>query len=125
MVIKRSGRSGDEAYGVQFLFKYRGKVYTDIFTVSMYSMTRKQWRDKGYEDSPSIVLYGGNGRLFAYYTPEEPPDEFFDNKSKDGFNKKYSKQLNLLRRMINDDVPKIAKTFKPANYKPRKIVKAR
>lgn len=125
LVIKRSGKSGDMAYGVQFLFKYNGKIYTDIFSLAVYRITRKQWRDKGYDDSPSVLVAERKGRIFAYSTPEEPPEEFIDENSKDGFNKKFRRPLNLLRRMINDEVPAIAKAIKFVNKKPRKITKAR
>ncbi|MBO9596739.1 MAG: hypothetical protein J7559_02785 [Cohnella sp.] len=125
VVVRRLNKSGDMAYGVQFLFKYKGTVYTDIFTVGVYRMTPKRWRSKGYDESPLILVASRNGRLFAYSTPEEPPAVFFDEHSKDGFNRKYRKPLNLLRRMINDEVPEIAKAIKFVNRRPRKITKTR
>ncbi len=125
VIVRKWRKSGDMAYGVQFLFKYKGIIYTDIFTISVYRMTPKQWRRQGYDDSPLVLVASRNGRLFAYSTPEEPPALFFDENSKDGFNPKYRRPLNLLRRMINDEVPEIAKGIKFVNRQPRKIKKAR
>lgn len=124
-IVRTLNKSGDTAYGVQFLFKYKGTIYTDIFTVSVYRMTPGQWRRKGYDESPFSLVASRKGRLFAYSTPEEPPALFFDENSKDGFSSKYRRPLNLLRRMINDEVPEIAKAIKFVNSKPRKIKKAR
>ena len=120
VIVRKWGKSGDSAYSVQFLFKYKGIVYTDIFTLSVYRMSPQQWRREGYDDSPLVLVASRNGRLFAYSTPGEPPAIFFDESSKDGFNPKYRRPLNLLKRMINMDVPKIAKTIQFVKGKPRK-----
>ncbi|MFD0671019.1 hypothetical protein [Cohnella sp. GCM10027633] len=120
IVVERLNRFGEALYGVQFLFKYEGKVYTDVLTLSVYRMTRKQWRDRGYDDTPLNFLAERNGRIFVYSVPGEPPEEFYDENSEDGYDPKYAIPLDLLRRMINDDVPRLVKTFKLAVRQPVK-----
>ncbi|WP_027087471.1 hypothetical protein [Cohnella panacarvi] len=120
VIVRKWGESGDPAYNVQFLFTYKGAVYTDIFTVSVYRMTLRQWRRQGYDESPLVLVASRNGRLFAYSTPSEPPALFFDEHAEDGFNPKYRRPLNLLRRMINDEVPEMAKAIQFMKDKPRR-----
>ncbi|MFC5529709.1 hypothetical protein [Cohnella yongneupensis] len=112
IVVKRTSRLGD----LQFLFKYKGKVYIDVLTVSVYRMTRKQWRAQ-YKDSPIIFLAERDGRIFAYSLPEEMPDEFLNKAGDDYDYKKYGRPIRMLRRMVNKDVPKIVKTLKLINRK--------
>lgn len=112
ILIRKRTRLTDAEYGVFFLFKYKGKVYEDVLSIQVFRMTRKQWRKEGYEESPFILLAERNGRIFAYLTPEELPGEFLDNTKMDYDYKKYGKQIRLLKRMVNVDVPKIVKTLK-------------
>ncbi|MNN88735.1 hypothetical protein D3C81_2064600 [compost metagenome] len=75
-------------------------------------MTLKQWHDEGYDESPILLLAQQRGRIFAYTVPGELPDEFL-NKSKDDYDyRKYGRPIRLLKRMVNDDVPKIVKSFR-------------
>lgn len=115
LVVQRIGRSGEMAYGVQFLFKYKGKIYTDIITFSVYRMTPKQWRDKGYDESPLVLVAARNGRIFAYSTPGELPPEFLDSSGNDYDYQKYGRPIRLLKRMVNKDAPELVKTFRFAN----------
>jgi hypothetical protein len=112
IVIRRRTRLTDEEYGVFFLFKYKGKVYEDVLSILVFRMTRKQWRKQGYEDSPFVLLAERNGRIIAYLTPEELPEEFLDKTKMDYDYKKYGRQIRLLKRMVNEDVPIIVKTLK-------------
>lgn len=111
-VVRRSTRLDDAEYGVFFLFKYKGKVYESALTLLVYRMTLKQWRDAGYDESPIIRLAVRNGRIFSYTVPEELPEEFLDKTGYDYDYKKYGRPIRLLSRMVNDDVPKIVKTFR-------------
>ncbi|MHA6532192.1 hypothetical protein [Paenibacillus sp. BAC0078] len=111
-VIKKRTRLSDAEYGVFFLFKYKGKVYESALTFLVYHMTLKQWRDQGYDESPIIRLAARNGRIFAYTVPEELPEEFLDKTGYDYDYKKYGRPIRILSSMVNDDVPKIVKTFK-------------
>ncbi|WP_379131121.1 hypothetical protein [Paenibacillus sp. sgz500958] len=111
-VVKRTGRTGDEEYGVHFYFKYKGKVYEPALSMLVFRMTLKKWRDDGYDESPFIRLAVRDGLIFAYIVPEELPSEFL-NKSGDDYDyKKYGRPIRLLKHMVNDDVPRIVKTFK-------------
>ncbi|WP_310832791.1 hypothetical protein [Paenibacillus pedocola] len=110
--VKRSSRLKDAEYGVFFRFKYKGKIYEDALSLLVYKMSLKQWHDEGYAESPIIFLAYRQGRIFAYTVPEELPDEFL-NPSKDDYDyRKYGKPIRLLKRMVNEDVPKIARTFR-------------
>jgi hypothetical protein len=97
---------------VFFLFKYKGKTYGDALSVLVYKMTLKQWRDQGYDESPFIFLARQRGRIFAYNVPEELPGDFLNQDQSDYDYKKYGRPIRLLTRMVNDDVPKIVKTFR-------------
>lgn len=111
-VVRTSKKLDDADYGVLFLFKYKGKVYEDVLSLLVFKMTLKQWRDEGYDESPYIFLAERGGRIYAYSVPGELPGEFLDETGFDYDYQKYEKEIALLRRMVNDDVPEIAKTFK-------------
>ena len=111
-IIRRSNRLDDAEYGVFFLFKYKGKVYESALTLLVFRMTLKQWRARGYDESPIVRLAVRNGRIFAYAVPEELPEQFLDKTGYDYDYKKYGRPIRLLSRMVNDDVPKIIKTFR-------------
>ncbi|KUP24667.1 hypothetical protein AWJ19_19975 [Paenibacillus sp. DMB5] len=109
--LERSNRLEDAEYGVFFRFKYKGKLYDDVLSLFVFKMTLKQWHDEGYDDSPYSFLAARGGRIYAYTVPEELPDEFL-NKSGDDYDyKKYGREIHLLKRMVNDEVPQIVKTF--------------
>ena len=112
IVVRRINRLTDAEYGVYFLFKYKGKVYEEVLTLLVYRMTLKQWREQGYDESPIIMLAERNGRIYAYMTPGELPSDFLDKTKNDYDYKKYGRQIRLLKRMVNDDVPNIVKTFR-------------
>ncbi|MZQ80914.1 hypothetical protein GQF01_02010 [Paenibacillus sp. 5J-6] len=109
IVVKRRSlpRNSDNIiYIVSFNFKYKGKVYIDAFSLVVFRMTLRKWREDGYDESPYSFLKSRNGLIFAGSVPGEPPDEFFEDE------KKYRIPSRLLSRMVNDDVPKIEKSFK-------------
>ncbi|MDF9845059.1 hypothetical protein M2105_006129 [Paenibacillus sp. PastF-1] len=109
--VERSNRLEDAEYGVFFRFKYKGKLYDDVLSLFVFKMTLKQWHDEGYDDSPYGFLAARGGRIYAYTVPEELPGEFL-NKSGDDYDyKKYGREIRLLKRMVNDEVPQIVKTF--------------
>ncbi|WP_239616522.1 hypothetical protein [Cohnella mopanensis] len=110
-MIRGRTKLQDAEYGAFFLFKYKGKLYEEALTVLVYRMTRKQWL-KLYEDSPVIFLAERNGRIYAYTVPEELPSDFLDKTGNDYDYKKYGKPIRLLKRMVNDDIPKIVKTLR-------------
>lgn len=112
IAVKREERLMDAEYGVQFLFKYKGKQYGDVLTMLVYRMSRKQWRDQGYEDSPVVFLAERNGLIYAYTLPEELPDAFLDKDGQDYDYKKYGIPIRLMKRMVNHDVPILIKTFR-------------
>ncbi|SET20360.1 hypothetical protein [Paenibacillus sp. NFR01] len=113
IVIKTAANPDSESiYDVMFLFKYKGKTYGDVLTLSVFRMPLAKWIEEGYDESPYIRLAHRKGLIFAYSTPEEPPAEFL-NESGDDFNyEQYGEQLKLMSRMVNEDAPEIAKTFK-------------
>lgn len=112
IVVKRMQRPIDAEYGVSFVFRYKGKVYDEVLTLLVYRMTRKQWRDKGYENSPIVFLAERSGLIYAYTLPEELPDAFLDPSKQNYDYKKYGRPIRLLKRMVNKDAPVIVKTFR-------------
>ncbi|WP_150268747.1 hypothetical protein [Paenibacillus tepidiphilus] len=121
-VIERSTSAGDADYGVFFIFKYKGKTYGDVFSLLVFRMSLKRWIDDGYDESPFIRLAARNGLIYAYTTPEELPEEFLDKTGNDYDYVKYAVPIRLMSRMVNDDAPKIAKSFKlgPATARRRR-----
>ncbi|RKP52967.1 hypothetical protein D7Z26_14575 [Cohnella endophytica] len=111
IVVKSNKRLIDAEYGVFFFFKYKGKVYEEVLSLLVFRMTRKQWRKKGYDDSPIIFLAERNGLIFAYTVPGELPADFLSKSKQDYDYKKYGRPIRLLKRMVNEDVPKIVKTL--------------
>ncbi|MNO17985.1 hypothetical protein D3C76_76880 [compost metagenome] len=111
-VVRRSSRRDDAEYGVYFLFKYKGKIYESALTLLVYRMTLKQWRCRGYDDSPITRLAVRNGRIYAFAVPGELPEAFLNAKGDDYDYKRYGRPIRILSRMVNDDVPRIVKTFK-------------
>lgn len=109
--VARSNKLDDAEYGVFFRFKYKGKVYDDVLSLLVYKMTLKQWHDDGYDDSPIQFLGTRNGRIYAYTVPGELPEEFLNESGDDYDYKKYGRQISLMKRMVNDEVPQIVKTF--------------
>ncbi|MCR8636705.1 hypothetical protein [Paenibacillus radicis (ex Xue et al. 2023)] len=114
-VIKKQKYDKDTEYELHFRFKYKGKTYDDIFALLVYKMTRKEWIKQGYEDSPLSFLAESDGHVFAYITPEELPEAFVDPKTGDYNYKKYGNAIRLLKRMVNQDVPRIVKTLHFSN----------
>ncbi|NIK79246.1 hypothetical protein FHS15_004404 [Paenibacillus castaneae] len=112
IVVKRTNHPGDAQHAILFRFKYKGKVYQEVLGIYVFRMTLQQWRKKGYKDSPYVVLASRNGNTFAYLTPEELPSEFLDKTGNDFDYQKYGKQIRLIKRMVNDNVPKAVKTFR-------------
>lgn len=110
--VERSRRLEDAEYGVFFRFKYKGKVYDDVLSVLVYKMTLQQWHDEGYDESPIQLLAARGGRIFAYTVPGELPEEFLSKAGDDYDYKKFGREIALLKRMVNDEVPQIVKTFK-------------
>lgn len=111
-VISRKKADRDTEYEVHFKFKYKGKVYGDIFALLVYRMTRKEWLEAGYGDSPLVYIAEYNGRVFAYLTPGELPYEFIDPQTGDYDYKKYGAAIAILKRMVNRDVPRIVETLR-------------
>jgi len=110
-VIKKTKTDTDTEYELHFRFKYKGKVYDDIFTLLVYPITKKEWIAQGYEDSPLTFLAESDGRVIAYITPEELPYAFVNPKTGDYNYKKYGNPIRLLKRMVNQDVPRIVNTL--------------
>ncbi len=102
----------DAEYAVHFLFKYQGKTYGEALSLLVFRMTRKQWVELGYEDSPFFFLAERNGRIFAYTVPGELPSEFLNETLDDYDYVKYGRPIGLLVRMVEKDVPNIVKTLR-------------
>lgn len=123
-IIKKQRAFKDAEYDVHFKFKYKGKVYDDIFSVLVFNMKRKEW-NKEYKDSPLVFLGESEGHVFAYITPEELPYAFIDPKTDDYNYKKYGNAIRLLKRMVNQEVPRIAKTIRFSNMRTTRSVPLR
>lgn len=112
VVRSRTRRLEDAEYALDFLFKYKGKVYESALTLLVFRMTLKQWRAKGYDESPIVRLAVRKGLIYAYTVPEELPDEFLNAKGDDYDYARFGRPIRILSRMVNDDVPGIVRTFK-------------
>ena len=112
IVVRRTTRTIDSEYGAFFLFKYKGKIYTDVLSLLVFRKSLKQWQDEGFDESPIIRLAVRNRRIFAYATPGELPHDFLNDTEMDYDYVKYGIPIRLLKRMVNDDVPKIVKTLR-------------
>jgi hypothetical protein len=110
-VIKPGTTDQNTEYGLHVRFNYNGKVYGDIFKLLVFRMTRKEWINQGYEDSPLRFIAEEEGRVFAYMTPEELPHKFIDPKTGDYNYIKYGNAIRLLKRMVIQEVPRIADTL--------------
>jgi hypothetical protein len=110
VVIGKQKRDPDSEYEVQFRFKYKGKVYDDIFAMLVYRMSKAEWKRR-YDNSPLTFLGYRDGRVFAAITPEELPEAFIDPKTGDYDYKKYGTPIGLLKRMVNKDVPNVFQSF--------------
>ncbi|TCZ73242.1 hypothetical protein E0485_21340 [Paenibacillus albiflavus] len=111
IIVKRKKQLIDAEYGVFFIFKYKGKVYEEVLSLLVFRMTRKQWRNKGYDDSPIIFLAERNGLIYAYTVPEELPEDFLNKSKQDYDYRRYGRPIRLLKRMVNEDVPRIVRTL--------------
>ncbi|UUZ81687.1 hypothetical protein LJK88_45065 [Paenibacillus sp. P26] len=129
VTVKTLRRKGETESEYHFRFKFKGKVYDDIFTPLVYRMTRQEW-ERDYADSPLVYLAEHEGRVFAYLTPEEPLEAFLDKKTGDYDYKRFGTAIGPLKRMVNRDVPRIVTTLRfhrksisrrPAPYRSRKV----
>lgn len=111
-VVGARRQDRDTEYELHFRFKYKGKLYEDIFTILVYRMTREDWVREGYAESPLSFIAEVEGRVFAYLTPEELPHAFYDNKTGDYDYRKYRAAIELLKRMVNQDVPRIVQSLR-------------
>ncbi len=98
---------------VDFNLRYRkpiqGKKSTNIFSIVIFRMSLPEW-EKQYRDSPFHFLGNRGGLIFSAIPPGEPPEEFL---LPDG--SEYNRNLlefQLLTRMINNDLPRILKSFR-------------
>ncbi|SDE30355.1 hypothetical protein SAMN02799630_05088 [Paenibacillus sp. UNCCL117] len=110
-VISKRRKDPDSEYELHFRFKYKGKIYDDIFAILVYRMSKEEWVRRGYKDSPLTYLGAYDGRVFAALTPEELPYAFVDPKTGDYDYRKYGTAIGLLKRMVNRDVPALVKTI--------------
>ncbi|MBP1153827.1 MULTISPECIES: hypothetical protein [unclassified Paenibacillus] len=111
-VVGARKQDRDTEYELHFRFKYKGKLYEDIFTIMVYRMTREEWVKQGYIESPLAFIAEVEGRVFAYLTPGELPYTFYDSKAGDYDYKKYRAAIELLKRMVNQDVPRIVQSLR-------------
>lgn len=112
ITVDRKQHPIDAEYGVFFTFKYKGKRYDPVLSLLVYRMTRKQWDEQGYEDSPVVFLAEHSGLIYAYTLPEELPGAFLDPSKQDYDYKKYGTPIRLLKRMVNSDAPQAVTTLR-------------
>jgi hypothetical protein len=98
-------------YQVHFKFKYRHKIYDDIFAILVFNKSQTEWQ-KEYDDSPLAYICSRGNRTFAGLTPEELPYAFVDPKTGNYDYRRYGRPIKLLKRMVNQEVPKILSTFR-------------
>ncbi|MZQ80915.1 hypothetical protein GQF01_02015 [Paenibacillus sp. 5J-6] len=106
------GNSYNVIYDVTIDFKYKGKVYISPYSLLVFKMSLKKWREGGYDNSYYKFITSQRGLIFAGNVPSEPPSEFLKQDGSDYDYKKYGTPLRLLSRMVNEDVPKINKSFR-------------
>ncbi|MCZ8515691.1 hypothetical protein O9H85_25425 [Paenibacillus filicis] len=105
------GRSRETEAEYHFRFKYKGRAYDDVFALLVFRLSRREWLES-YGDSPYVYISEQDGRVFAYVTPEELPEAFIDKKTGEYDFKRFGTAIALLKRMVNRDVPLIAKTLR-------------
>jgi hypothetical protein len=94
---------------MKYARNYNGKKETNVFRIVVFRMSKSQW-DENYKESPFSYIAHRNGRVFTYIPSNEPPREFL-KKDKSDFD--YSNpDFQRLLKMINEDLPKIIKSFK-------------
>ena len=111
-VVDRTVYDRSSLYELHFLFRYKGRIYGDVFNLVVMKMTLREWKRKGYTESPLSLLTYRNGLIFAYVTPGELPEAFIDPKTGEYDEKKYKRQIRMMKRMVNRDVPRIAESFR-------------
>jgi hypothetical protein len=106
-------RTKDAESSTNFYLKYskkiKGKCSTIIFSILVFRMPYSKWKNK-YKDSPLQFLASKEGKVFAFITPSQPPEELL-NKDRMAYNHKLV-EFKALVRMVNDDVPIIIKSLK-------------
>jgi hypothetical protein len=110
-VIRTRRQSTDSVYQVHFKFKYRRKIYDNTFVILVYNKSRLAWQ-KEYADSPLTYIGERSGLSFAYLTPGELPHAFVDPATGEYDTRKYGRPIRLLKRMVNEEVPRIISTFR-------------
>ena len=96
---------------IHFNFNYR-RNSINIFSIFVFHMTKSEWMATGFEESPLQYIASSRGKIFAYTTPGELPDQFLKPDKSDYDYKKYGKEIYLLKKMVNDDVPNIIRTIR-------------
>jgi hypothetical protein len=96
---------------IHFNCNYQGKP-VNIFSIFVFNMTKTEWMTTGFHESPLQYIASSKGKIFAYTTPEELPDQFLNPDKSDYNYKKYGKEIYLLKKMVNEDVPKIIQTIR-------------
>jgi hypothetical protein len=94
---------------VSFRFRYRGRVYDPIITISIEPISRKEWEQQ-YEDSPYVWLGEHNGHSYSYMLAEELPEEFLRPDKMDYDYARYGRPIRLMKAMVTQ-APFVLKSF--------------
>lgn len=87
----------------------QGETSTNVFSIIVFNLSKREWEEE-YGDSPFQFLGESGPRVFASITPGEPPEEFLKPDKSDY--DRTIREFRYLTEMINDDYPKILKTFR-------------
>lgn len=94
---------------VSFRFRYRGRVYDPIFTITIEPITRKEW-EKQYEDSPYVWLGEHDGHSYSYVLASELPEEFLLPDKMDYDYARYGRPIRLMKTMVAQ-APLVLRSF--------------
>jgi D-mannonate dehydratase len=96
-------------FNLKYSRKYDRKGCSNIVSILVFKMSKTKWQSE-YDGSPIQYITSRYGRVFAYVTPSEPPEEFLKKDKRDY--DRTIKEFKMLTRMVNHDVPRIIKSFK-------------
>ncbi|WP_438444584.1 hypothetical protein [Gorillibacterium sp. sgz5001074] len=111
LTVRSSGKQMGAEYALHLIFRYKGIRYGDVLTVLVFRMSTKRWK-RLYADSPLLLLGARGGLVAACMLPEELPYAFVDPDTGDYDTEKYGEQIRLMKRMVNEDAPRIIRSFR-------------
>lgn len=114
LTVRSGGKDSGAEYALYLLFRYKGTLYGEVLTILAYRMSMRRWK-RLYADSPLVPVAERAGRVFAAVTPEELPYAFMDPETGEYDEKRYGEPIRLMRTMVNEDMPRVLRSFRWAD----------